>query len=106
MARTRYDEPDEDEDEEPDWEPDEDHYDPDDPETYPHGLYDDDGLPTVPCPHCGEEVFEDSERCPECGQYISKEDAPATPGAGKSGAWWVLVLLALAAVLLWITGRG
>ena len=105
MARTRYDEPDEDEGE-GDWEPDADHYDPDDPETYPPGLYDDDGPPTVPCPHCGEEMFEDAEQCPECGQYVSKEDAPAAPGAGKSGAWWILVLLALAAVLMWITGRG
>jgi predicted nucleic acid-binding Zn ribbon protein len=104
VARTRYDEPDEDEDEDSDWEPDEDHYDPDEPETYPHGLYDDDGPPTVPCPHCGADILEDSEQCPKCGSYVSKEDAPA--GSGKSAAWWVLVLLALAVVLMWIVGVG
>ena len=100
MARTRYDEPDEDEDD--DWEPDEDHYDPDDPETYPPGLYDDDGPATVACPHCRAEILEEAEQCPKCGEYLSREDTPAT--AGWSPAWWVLVLLALAAAALMAVG--
>jgi hypothetical protein len=100
VARTR-EEPDEDGD---DWEDDEDHYDPDEPETYPSGLYDDDGPPTVPCPHCGAEILEDSEQCPKCGSYISKEDTPA--GVGKSAAWWVLIVLALAAAAMWAVGWG
>jgi hypothetical protein len=104
VPRTRDDEPDEDEDEDSEWEPDGDDYDPDDPETYPHGLYDDDGPPTVPCRHCGAEILEDSEQCPKCGRYLSEEDAPAT--VGKSGPWWILVLLALAAVVMWIVGGG
>jgi hypothetical protein len=95
VARARHDEPDD------DWD-DEDHYDPDEPETYPQGLYDDDGPPTVPCPHCAADILEDSERCPECGRYLSKEDAPA--GAGKSAAWWVLIILALAAAALMTVG--
>jgi len=89
VARTRNDEPDEDEDE--DWE--EEDYDPEDPETYPSGLYDDDGPATVPCPYCKAEIIEDSEQCPKCGEYISKEDS------SPAMSWWVWIL----AVLLLLT---
>ncbi len=30
----------------------------------------------VPCPHCRRPVYEDAERCPACGQYLTGEDAP------------------------------
>ena len=33
-------------------------YNPDEPETYPQGLYDDDGPATIPCPHCGEDILD------------------------------------------------
>lgn len=35
-----------------------------------------DDEPTVPCPHCRQEIHEDSQRCPHCEQYISQEDSP------------------------------
>ncbi len=40
-----------------------------DEEDYPE---DDDQLEasTVPCPSCGVEIHEDSQRCPECGEYV------------------------------------
>jgi zinc-ribbon domain len=88
LARTRHDS--DDDEEVPDWEGDEDDY-------------DDDSLATVPCPYCRAEIIEDAEQCPKCGQYLSREDAPST---GKSGYWWVLVLLALAVALMWAAGRG
>lgn len=31
---------------------------------------------TIPCPHCRRTVYEDAERCPACGHYLSIEDAP------------------------------
>jgi hypothetical protein len=31
---------------------------------------------TVPCPHCRKPVYEDAERCPSCGAYLSREDVP------------------------------
>ena len=31
---------------------------------------------TIPCPACGAEIYDDAERCPECGHYQSCEDAP------------------------------
>src|SRR5580700_1464096 len=91
-----------DEDEEDDTnEFDGDDYDPDEPETYPHGLYDDDGPPTIPCPHCGKDILEDSERCPNCETYLSKEDAPSQP---RSGLWMMVAIFALLVVLIWILG--
>jgi hypothetical protein len=55
--------------------------------------------PTVPCPHCKEEIHEDAEWCPYCEQYISAEDTPA-----QSRPWWIIlgVLLCLWAVYQWI----
>ena len=103
MARPRHDEPEEDDPD--DWDGDdydaERDYDPDDPETYPEGLYVEPDLPTVACPHCAADILEDAERCPECGKYISREDAPA---GSHSTAWIVLVLLALAAILMSVAG--
>lgn len=54
---------------------------------------DDDG--TVPCPYCGEDMLEDSPRCPSCGNYISDQDAPAE----KKPPWIIItavILLVLA----------
>jgi hypothetical protein len=59
----------------------------------------DDDSDTVPCPYCGAEMYEDAPRCPQCGQYISAEDAPA----GRKPAWIIVgVLLCLAVALAWI----
>jgi hypothetical protein len=37
-----------------------------------------------PCPQCGRRILEESERCPYCEHYISKEDAPAS-----RKPWWI-----------------
>jgi len=54
---------------------------------------------TIPCPSCGREIYDDSPRCPHCGQYLSDEDAP--PGRKP---WWIVLgaLLCLIAVGIWI----
>jgi hypothetical protein len=77
-------------------------YDPEEPETYPQGLYDDDGPPTVPCPYCKREILEDVERCPYCENYLSREDAPRS---SKSWLWIGAMALALLAAALWAAGR-
>jgi len=71
-----------------------------DDEDWDHGD-DPDEEPTIPCPYCRQQIHEDAQRCPACGQYLSEEDAPP---ARKP--WWLVlgVLLALYAVYRWIVG--
>ena len=59
---------------------------------------DEDDDQTIPCPHCGELVFEEAELCPNCGQYLSLEDSP------RRKPWWVVagVLTCLGIVTWWI----
>ncbi|MFO0949783.1 MAG: zinc ribbon domain-containing protein [Isosphaeraceae bacterium] len=68
-----------------------------DPDFDPDSDEDDD--PTVPCPHCGRDIYDDSEWCPGCGRYLSREDAP---GGGRP--WWIVVgvVLCLMVVLGWV----
>jgi hypothetical protein len=37
---------------------------------------DDDSSETVPCPHCGAEMYEDSIHCPVCGEYVTHSTSP------------------------------
>ena len=56
---------------------------------------DDDGY--VPCPHCGEPMYEESGYCSSCDRWISREDVPRQP----LPAWMVvLVLMALAGLVV------
>jgi hypothetical protein len=75
-----------------------------DDDQWPPGENDEetDGAPTIPCPYCRREIFEDSPQCPHCGQYISAEDSPL---ARKP--WWLIigVLLCLAAIWVWLTSQ-
>ena len=59
----------------------------------------DEDEPTVACPYCRREMFEDSPQCPHCGQYIVEEDVPPS-----RKPWWIVVgvLLCLAAIWVWI----
>ena len=47
---------------------------------------------TVPCPHCGEDIYDDVEQCPFCRQYISAADFK------KQIPTWVVVLIVLTIV--------
>jgi hypothetical protein len=62
---------------------------------------DQDGDNTDECPHCGELIYGDAERCQECGEYLSREDAPAE----RKPAWVIVgVAICLVIVLLWVLG--
>jgi predicted nucleic acid-binding Zn ribbon protein len=57
-----------------------------------------DGHGTVPCPHCGAEIYEDAPQCPACGDYV-------TPGGhrlwGGKPIWYIVIaLLGVVAVIL------
>jgi hypothetical protein len=60
---------------------------------------DSDDASTIPCPYCQREIYEDSPRCPHCGQYISEDDIPSRPKP-----WWIIlgVLLCLLAMWFWV----
>jgi hypothetical protein len=54
----------------------------------------------VPCPHCRREIYEEAERCPSCGFYITREEGGGGP------PWWLAlgVIACLVAALSWILG--
>jgi predicted RNA-binding Zn-ribbon protein involved in translation (DUF1610 family) len=54
----------------------------------------------IPCPHCGEEVFDDAEQCPACGTWLVRDRRALT---GKP-SWFVVlgVVGALLAIVVWI----
>jgi hypothetical protein len=82
---------------EDDWDGDGEDWTPDDEDQawVPDGGEDDD---TAECPHCREPVFDQAERCPHCGWYISEEDAPPR----RWPAWVVIgFVLALGIAILW-----
>lgn len=62
---------------------------------------DDDEDTTIPCPYCRRSIYEDSERCPHCGNYLTGEAAPQT-----RKPWWIIlgVLAAFYVIYRWIAG--
>jgi predicted nucleic acid-binding Zn ribbon protein len=57
---------------------------------------------TMPCPYCGQAIYDEAERCPYCESYISREDAPS-----RQSTWIVVgVVICLAIVALWVLGRN
>lgn len=69
----------------------------DDEEGFDEEGFANDDAETIACPYCGVEIYEESQRCPHCEKYISKEDAPAA----KKPSWVVLgFILALLATAL------
>ena len=57
---------------------------------------DDDDL-TFDCPSCGAAVYEDSPRCPQCGDYVTN----ASSSGLRSRWWFVVIVIVLVALMLW-----
>jgi hypothetical protein len=76
------------------------HDDDEDDET-DYSLRDEDDGDTVPCSHCGRDVYDEAEQCPYCGEYITDEGP-----AARSWPWWMWLGLAgaLFVVLWWVVG--
>ncbi|MBJ44918.1 MAG: zinc ribbon domain-containing protein [Planctomycetaceae bacterium] len=68
--------------------------DPLDDREYPDPDETEDDFDVVPCPHCGQDVFEDSVQCPYCSQYIT---STTNPWSGRP-TWWIV--LGIAGVVL------
>ena len=60
----------------------------------------DDNVETVPCPECGAEVYEESERCPACGNYIVHSTTAHSHNVWSGRPWWWTVLGILGVLLL------
>ena len=54
----------------------------------------DDGY--VPCPYCGESMYEESGYCSACDRWISREDAPQRTLA----PWMVMTIVGLVAIMI------
>lgn len=63
---------------------------------------DSDDEPTVPCPFCHREIFEDTPRCPHCERYLSDADH-----ASRRRPVWVIVsaLVCLGMAVWWAFAR-
>jgi hypothetical protein len=67
-----------------------------DDDDFAEPLDDEDDEPTVPCPHCRREIYEDAERCPHCEQFISREDRPA-----ERKPWWIVLGVIVCLYVVW-----
>jgi hypothetical protein len=66
-----------------------------DPEEFPDPDDGNGDLPTVKCPNCRRPIYEEAERCPYCGHYVTAED-----GNGQHPWWLVVGVIACLAVAL------
>ena len=80
----------------------------DDDDWFEGGEFDDeyeadDGGVTItePCPECGAEVYEDTPRCPACGNYITHR---ASVWSGRPGWWILLGVVGVLATILVLAG--
>jgi hypothetical protein len=59
----------------------------------------DDEYDVVPCPHCGREILELTERCPHCGDWIV---AGGGSRSRRHPLWIVIAIVLVALLLLWL----
>ncbi|MEL7498445.1 MAG: zinc ribbon domain-containing protein [Planctomycetota bacterium] len=61
------------------------------------GPPDDEDDMLVECPHCGEQIFDDTEQCPYCRMFLSRSDFD------RPKSVWVIVLIIvlIASLALW-----
>ncbi len=78
--------------------------DPDDHSPYDNDSYANDSYgaeadeSTTACPFCGEDIYDDAERCPECGNYIAWSDADGdqpTPSQFTKRPLWIIATAVL-----------
>ena len=53
---------------------------------FPEPDEEDDGVDTVACPECGEQISEDAPCCPSCGHYQINDTAMIP-------RWWILIVV-------------
>jgi hypothetical protein len=78
--------------------PDDDYY---DAAQYDAAQCDDDSSETLPCPNCAAEIYEDAERCPNCGEYVTPS---SSLWAGRPAWWIILGILGILATIIVLGG--
>ena len=59
-------------------------------------LSDDDETQVAACPACGEDLYEDADRCPYCGEWVVR----TLDGGRRHWVWIVAAVLAAAAMIV------
>ena len=54
----------------------------------------------LPCPSCGNMIFDDTDRCPHCGDWVMPLAAAAS-SRGGIWVWWTALILAVVLTLTW-----
>jgi hypothetical protein len=57
---------------------------------------DDEDVELLPCPSCGEPIYEEAEACPYCGEYVTHSTSVL---AGKPRWFVALAILGIVAVI-------
>jgi hypothetical protein len=60
---------------------------------------DDDQDLLTPCPHCRNMMYDDAERCPNCGEWVN------SPGNARLPLWAILTALACLVVFIFLALR-
>lgn len=63
--------------------------------------FDDGEADVIPCPNCGTDVYEESDMCPVCGEFIIPNHSP---WQGRSPLFVAIGMLGIAAVILALLG--
>ena len=58
------------------------------------------GDATVACRSCGERMYDDAEKCPHCGDYVT-----SAPKSSRGYAMWIMIGVAALVLGLWAIRR-
>jgi hypothetical protein len=51
------------------------------------------------CPSCGQMVFDDTDRCPHCGDWVMPMAAAAS--SRSNWIWWTALVLVVVLIITW-----
>jgi predicted nucleic acid-binding Zn ribbon protein len=66
-------------------------------------LDDADAADETPCPLCGKVIYEQAQRCPHCGSFVSAEHL-----RNRKPLWFVvgLIVCLIVVLLIWLLREG
>jgi len=67
-------------------------------------VQDDEASETLPCPHCGESIYDDTVKCPHCGQWII--DRPRNEILHSKWFWPIVIAIGVVMILVTLVGKA